>query len=90
MAHTDDPTLITVQVKHEKFYHDIMASAVLNKLQDREIVAILALTLGRFIGTAAIKGTKVDRDTLLDTALHNMNLGNGEADKFINALNKPN
>lgn len=83
-----EPKFIVAEKKHEMFYHDIMASAVTNKLQDREIVAILGMVIGRMVGGAEQIGTESDRATLVDTAIYNMKLGRAEAGKLMNALGK--
>lgn len=88
MTDKPDPTFIQADGRHEKFYHDIMASAVTNKLADREIVAILGMTIGRFVGAAADIGTESDRATLVDTAVYNMKMGRQHAKKLLDALGK--
>lgn len=71
--------------KHEKFYHDIVASAVTNDIKDAELVAILSLIIGRAIG-AAKPGE--DKDTMRDTALANITQGAGEIKGLLKAVGK--
>lgn len=83
-----EPKFIEATKAHEMFYHDVMASAVTNKLQDRELIAILGMIIGRMVGGAELIGTESDRATLVDTAIYNMKLGRAEAGKLMNALGK--
>jgi hypothetical protein len=81
-------TVLEPSAAHEMFYNDVMASALRNKLQDREIVALLAVIVGRMCGTAAIAGTESDRATLVDTAKHNLQFGREHAADLLTALGK--
>lgn len=73
--------------RHEQFYSDIMLSAMRNRLQDREIVALLGVMIGRAIGgVMLVGGTEEDRRTLVDTAVYNMKLGREAAPSLFGAL----
>ena len=73
---------------HEEFYNDVMASALRLKLQDREIVALLSVMVGRACGIAAVRGTEEDRATLVDTAVYNLKFGREGAAELLAALGK--
>lgn len=73
---------------HEEFYNDVMGSALRLKLQDREIVALLSVMVGRACGVAAVAGTEEDRATLVDTAIHNLKFGREGAAGLLAALGK--
>lgn len=83
-----EPKIMPAKPEYEMFYNDVMASALRNKLQDREIVALLAMTVGRMCGVAAISGTESDRATLVDTAKFNLHFGREHAADLMKALGK--
>ena len=81
-------TVLEATRAHEEFYNDVMGSALRLKLQDRELVALLAVIVGRACGAAALQGTEEDRATLVDTAIYNLKFGRERAADMIAALGK--
>ena len=81
-------TILEPTRAHEEFYNDVLGSALRLKLQDREIVALLALMVGRACGIAAEKGTEEDRATLVDTTVANLKFGRENAAGLLDALGK--
>lgn len=81
-------TVLQPSRAHEEFYNDVMGSALRLKLQDREIVALLSMMVGRACGVAAVVGTEEDRATLVDTAVHNLKFGREGASALLAALGK--
>lgn len=81
-------TVLEPTKAHEEFYNDVMGSALRLKLQDREIVALLAVIVGRACGVAAVAGTEEDRATLVDTAVYNLKFGRERAADLLAALGK--
>jgi hypothetical protein len=81
-------TILEPTAAHERFYADVAASSLRHGLQDREMIALLALMIGRMCGIAAINGTEEDRATLVDTAVHNLKFGRESAAALLDALGK--
>jgi CRP-like cAMP-binding protein len=81
-------TVLEATREHEMFYSELMESALRHKLQDREIVALLSVIVGRMCAGAAAIGTEEDRATLVDTAIHNLHFGREHGAELINALGK--
>ena len=89
MPNEDPPGLryVTARPEIERFYHDVAAAAVANKLSDAEFAAVPSTICGRMIGAAA---PGEDRDTIRNTIVHNIQQGRVDVPGLLAAVGKGN